>query len=274
MKRPGRHRGFTFLELILAMAMVSMLALSLYASLRIGFRAKASAERAIGPSRAAEVATSLLCRDLESALPPTGILAGPFIGQVLTDGGATNSTLEFYCIGQGPDHPDPTGWGGIRRIELGVTTLPDGTPNVLVRRITSNLLAPVEVEPDQEVICRGVRVFSLQYWDGTMWQDNWDSTQLNNILPMAVQLTLAIDWPAQRTRTSADTTPTYQTTRIFTLPCYTEAADTSTTAASGATSTGGASPGGGASTGGASSGSGSRTSGGTSTGGSSRGGGR
>lgn len=242
-----RQPAFTFLELILAMAMVSMLALSLYASLRIGFKARDTATRAIGPVRATEIAASLIQRDLESALPPTGILAGPFIGQLSAENALNTSALEYYCLGQGPEHPDPTGQGGIRRINLLVTTLPDGTPNVLVRQITSNLLALSGAEYDQEVLCRGVRTFALQYWDGTTWQDTWDSTELDNSLPIAVHLTLAIDWPAPRTNTTlTNGPPTHQIVRTIRLACYrdmqAEAAASTTTGATGG-ATGGASSG-------------------------------
>ncbi len=224
MKIRARQPAFTFLELVLAMAMVSMLALSLYASLRIGFKAKDTALAAIGPVRATQIAASLIERDLESALPPTGILAGPFYGALSADGSATTSMVEFYCVGQGPEHPDPTGQGGIRRITIGVTTLPDGTPNALVRQIASNLLSPSDIEYDQEVLCRSVRTFALQYWDGMSWVDTWDSTEYENMLPIAVQMTLAIDWPphGQTTRSTNDP-PAHQIVRTIRLACYSDA---------------------------------------------------
>ena len=77
--RHGRA-GFTLLEILLAMAMMSVLAGSLYTSLHIAFQARESSQAALSPVRAGQVATDLIRRDLESALPPRGILAGIFYG--------------------------------------------------------------------------------------------------------------------------------------------------------------------------------------------------
>ena len=38
---------------------------------------------------------------------------------------------------------------------------------VLVRRVTTNLLSQVQVEPQEEVLCRGVRALNFRYFDGT-----------------------------------------------------------------------------------------------------------
>jgi hypothetical protein len=73
--------------------------------------------------------------------------------------------------------------------------------------------------PDEEVLCRGVRSFTLRYWDGYTWQDVWDSTQVDNMLPAAVEARLELDWPPQQ-RPSPDAQPTYRAIRIVSLACY------------------------------------------------------
>src|ERR1051325_10143787 len=100
MKRAPSQSGFTLLELILAMAMMSMLAVSLYGTLRVAFKARDSAKSGIAPMRSANVALDLLGEDLESALPPTGLLAGAFLAQHLgADAQNSQDTIQFYCIG-------------------------------------------------------------------------------------------------------------------------------------------------------------------------------
>ena len=86
----------TLLELILAMAMMSMLAVSLYGTLRVAFKARESATSGIAPMRSANVALDLIGEDLESALPPTGLLAGAFLAQHLGDVQNSQDTIEFY----------------------------------------------------------------------------------------------------------------------------------------------------------------------------------
>ncbi|HEX2971942.1 MAG TPA: type II secretion system protein GspJ [Tepidisphaeraceae bacterium] len=218
MNSPRRHSGFTLLEILLATAMVAVVSLSLYASLRIAFRARDSANNAIGPIRAASLALDLVSRDLESVLSPSGVMAGAFVGQHATDSGNPTDILEYYCVGEGPDRSDPTGWGGMRKVDLGVTTLADGTPNVLIRRITSNLLSPVVIEPDEEILCRGVTSFLLRYYDGTDWLDVWDSTTAGDILPIAIEITLKVQWPPH----SANPTQSCTLTRILPLACHKE----------------------------------------------------
>ena len=55
---------------------------------------------------------------------------------------------------------------------------------------------PVEQPPpEEEILCRNVRSFEMKYYDGSAWQDDWDSTTLNNALPLAVSFTIQMDPP-------------------------------------------------------------------------------
>jgi prepilin-type N-terminal cleavage/methylation domain-containing protein len=219
MTTPNRQPGFTLLELILAMAMTAMLAMSLYASLRTAFRARDSATAMVEPVRDAQMAMDLVGRDLENALPPKGILAGAFEG---TDGGATvGDTLEFFAIRSGVDDNDPTKNDGICKIDLDVEPLPDGT-QALVRRTTRNLLSQQQIIPDPEVLCRNVVVFDIQYFAEDVWNTEWDSTQQNDTLPAVVQVTLQVHKPG------SDAANDYHMIRTFTLPCHVDADATST----------------------------------------------
>jgi type II secretion system protein J len=236
MKRIAHQHGFTLLELILAMGMVSMLALTLYTSLQVAFKAKESALAAIGPARTALVALDMIKRDLEAALPPTGVLAGAFIGEPTSDAGITASGLEFYTMGTSPNYIEAPMSEGIRKVELAVQIAPQDRTRVLVRRITTNLLAPQTLPPEEEILCRGVHSFAVRFFDGTQWMDQWDSTQLGNILPVAVEVTLDLDWPPLKQ--PADSI--YRVSQVFMLPCHQDAQDdttsqgTSTSAGTGA----------------------------------------
>ena len=225
------HRtGFTMLELLVAMAMMGALAVSLYGTLRVAFRARDSATSAVAPVRAAQIAVDLIRTDLESALPPKpGGLAGPFRAQFGIET-PNASTIQFHCAATDPGLPastpgnvtpaaaSPFVSGGIRRVELSVAQLPDGTMG-LVRRTVHNLpLAVTEPLPQEEIICRGVRTFLLRYFDGLVWQDFWDSDQQLDAIPFAVELMLELERPGATSRDE----PTYRVSRIFTLPCHQE----------------------------------------------------
>ncbi len=231
-----RQRGFTLLEMLVAMSMIVVLAVSMYASLRIGFRARISAERAVAPARAVQLAMDLLRRDLESALPPNGEFAGPFFGERMDQGGMLADIVEFYCVSEAPEMADPPGQGGIRRVQYGLEMPASENRGVLVRRITPSLWSTIELEPEYEVLCRGVRSFALRYWDGLMWQEMWDSTALGDILPIAIEVNLEIDRPGA----DPDQAEPYRVTRIITLSCYTNPEVEGTAVEQGATETGGA----------------------------------
>jgi prepilin-type N-terminal cleavage/methylation domain-containing protein len=189
--------GFTLLELLIALGMVAILAGSLYASLQVAFRAKKSAEASIVESRTVDLAMEFLRTAIQNAVPPNGVLAGNFVSDAGSDNRGDPATdLTFFSTVESPQHVDAN--GEIKQVELTIDT-PDGNGGsggkdfCLVQKITRNLLAPTTPNPDEEVICRGVSNFTCRYFDGQNWQDTWDSTQENNILPLAVEVTLQLE---------------------------------------------------------------------------------
>ena len=261
-----RRAGFTLLELLVAMSIAAVIAGSLYAALRIGFRAESSAESAVEPARTAELAMGLLRPDFESAVAPTGVLGGAFTGtDTAGDGGLPADSLQFYTLGDpmefGLQSPTasgaapgasrglpgmmPTrqssvqsssltgafldyapGSGEVRQVTLFLR--PSATGNVLVRQVTTNLLSQVTPDPYEEVVCRGVRSFNLRYFDGTGWQQSWDSTLLENNCPTAVEVTLEL------VRGEGEQAHVIRFVRVFLLSCSGLWSDT-TAAASGGT---------------------------------------
>lgn len=214
--RPDRNAsGFTLLELLVALSMTAIVAGSLYSSLRIAFRARTTAEAAVEPVRTAGLTMGILRADIESALPAGGTLAGPFVGVDLTgEGGQPADALEFFAVGDPGDAVAPSnqaaagagagaamntglppGAGEARKVQIAVIPYQRGgvAEQVLVRRVTSNILSNVTPEPYEEVLCRGVRAVNVRYFDGLMWMDSWDSTLLDNNIPLAVELTIELE---------------------------------------------------------------------------------
>jgi hypothetical protein len=193
------------------MAMAAMLALSLYTAMRVTMKSRESANAAVDPVRTASVAIDMIQQDFESVPSPppsdapTNVLGGPFYATHQPGGHGDNDTIEFYSLGADPVVGDPTQVSplaeGVRKIQFYVAT--DGPSPTLVRRVTRNLLPASEAPFDEEVLCRDVRSFSLRYYDGTAWQEDWDSSTLDDSLPNAVAITLElgdvnVDKPGQR----------------------------------------------------------------------------
>lgn len=220
-------RGFSLLELLIAMAMSAMLALSLYTAMNVTLRARTSANAAIAPTRAGMIAIDLVQRDFESVPPPGDsssddvTLGGPFYATHQPAGTGDHDEVEFFTIGADPIEGDPADASplseGIRKIELYVMV--DGSSPTLVRRVTRNLMAASEPDVEEEILCRDVRSFSLRYYDGITWMEDWDSTTLEDALPLAVAITIelgGVDIGAEE--------PGRRVTRVVPLACAKPAA--------------------------------------------------
>ncbi|MGA2500358.1 MAG: type II secretion system protein GspJ [Tepidisphaeraceae bacterium] len=224
--RRRQLRGFSLLELTIAMAMVAMLALTLYTSMRVAIQARRSASASVASVRAATIAMDLVCSDLQSVLAPKGNYAGPFTGTRQSGTGSDADTLDFFSIGRDGDTAalDKPWSEGIREVTLLLNT--DANPPNLVRRVTRNLQPKVQTDPDEEILCRGVRSLSIRYYDGTDWQEDWDSTGVGDILPVAVAITIELSDP--NTTTPQTPNPANRITRIIPLACAPPSTSTNT----------------------------------------------
>jgi type II secretory pathway component PulJ len=206
--------------MLAATAMVAVLAGSLYASLHIAFKARQTASAAAEAVRKCNLTLELIQADLESAVIPSGTLAGPFLGSSSREvPGAVGDATSFYAVVADLE-PRP-GAGDVKKIEYSCQLSPEGDQLILVRRLTTNLLAPQTPEPQEEVICRGLSAFVLRYFDGWAWQDNWDSATQSNALPLAVEVSLEWKQPA------AGAAP--RVSRVVLLPCGQDSSGTQTT---------------------------------------------
>jgi prepilin-type N-terminal cleavage/methylation domain-containing protein len=201
--------GFTLLELILAMFITCLLAVALYGSLWTAFKARDSAVGAVEPTRELQIAMEMIGKDLQCALPMNvnsinnignTNLIGPFEGQAQGTISQLSDTVEFYAIKNGIDSNDPTQADGVKRIDLELTTLADGT-EALVEDVTAALPGDQQSMSVQNqtqaptvpmILCRNVTSFTAEYYDGQNWDPTWDATAYNDSLPMAVQITIQL----------------------------------------------------------------------------------
>ena len=221
MSHAGRQfrvaRGFTLLELLVAVAMVAVIALALSACLHIAFSATDRAHAAIQPSHDAELAMEFLRNDFQNACIPSPPFLGsyvPFQGvnQMGSHGGEADDVL-FFSTADARDHTVAN--GEIKLIELTTEVAAGSTDTVLVRRVTRNLLSPNSSPTvDEEILCRGVAGFSVNYFDGSSWYNSWGTTDSATPTPVAVQVTLTLN----RAAGSPQAQP-FQFVRVFNLAC-------------------------------------------------------
>ena len=199
-----QYRAFTLLELLVAMTLMIVTAACLYTALYTGFRAKRSALLAVEPTLLAINAIELIKQDIHGVLPPGGTLAGAFLGTDARDtDGADADSLEYYTTHIYTDNDYLV--GGLGKIELALEQDSDSAsakplPELrnenesyqLMRRVTTNLLSPKTIDPEQQVLCRNVKSLNLRYFDGDGWLDEWDSTADANSLPLAMEIDIQV----------------------------------------------------------------------------------
>ena len=219
-------RGFTLLELLVAMSLMVVVAACLYSALYTGFKARRSALAAVEPTSQAINAIELLKQDLVGVLPLRGGLAQSFLGtSARSSQGEDSDTVEFYTTHVYADEDELV--GGLGKIELALEEDDDEDRENyrLVRRITRNLLSPQDIDPEEQVLCRNVMSLNFQYYDGESWLDEWDSAADANSLPLAMEVDIEVAYSNGRGVATQD-----QRRRLiqsFALPCGGQAPSTS-----------------------------------------------
>ncbi len=203
------RRAFTLLELLLAVSITAITAGLLYAVMQAGATASRVTAQASGDVRRLVLALDHMEQALQSAKPPRGLLAGAMTGD--DQSMESHDALQFHTV------IDPIGsdWGDIFHIAYQLEADAAGGLQ-LMELTTRNLLAPGETPTEAQVLCRGVGSLNFRYFDGSGWFDSWDSTQLGNLLPVAIEITLALEAPVSP---NAELLTAPQVRRVITLPC-------------------------------------------------------
>lgn len=207
--QPRRAAGFTLIEVIVAMAVASVVVLALAATLRIAFDARDSVNAVVDRGQARLVLSRALRGDFEMALRPTGGLATTFLGESEYLDGREADRLTFDTASA--DLPLPaiapastgafavramgavnTESAGSRAQRVEYELLPTGDPtggHDLVRYTQRYLLAEIEPVARGQVLLRGVRRLGFRYYDGADWLETWDAATQGNAIPVAVEVT-------------------------------------------------------------------------------------
>lgn len=215
----SRGKGFTLLELLVAMTLMVATSACLYTALYTGFRAHRSALSAVEPTSAAVNAIELIKQDIYGVLRPGGALSGAFTGRSLTGiKGVDADSLEFYTTHIYASNGSVV--GGLAKIELGLEEDTDAklerASYLLTRRVTANLLTPRVVEAEEHILCRAVMSLNLRYFDGEGWVDEWDSAEDANSLPLAVEVEIRV---ANTTRNGLERGEDRLLMQSFAIPC-------------------------------------------------------
>jgi len=181
-------RGFTLLEVILAVSILAVVVLLATTALRVGLRAWEVGQRRVDRQQESRALVELVSESLAGAFPYSGRLGENPNRVVLFQGdreevrfvtSAPPLTLDAPAA---PFHAVVLGRKGQDALRLIERLVPNDDP-----------FAP----GPERVLSRSVTRFTLAYRDETgQWQDTWDGTEAGG-LPTAIRFELAVGGLAQ-----------------------------------------------------------------------------
>jgi prepilin-type N-terminal cleavage/methylation domain-containing protein len=183
-RRRGRQRGFTLVELIVALALTASLVVVLFSAIGLGFRGMARVEANASVLERRQQIDYLLRRQLAATYPASDVFAteSPLTGSA--------QAMTFYAL-DGPTGP------GFYRVWLVLDGEGDGGRSLV---LTRQALSAGQVGGfERTVLARNVAAFRLAYFGRTdqtkrpAWQENWDGMRWP---PDLVRVTLRLDGEA------------------------------------------------------------------------------
>jgi prepilin-type N-terminal cleavage/methylation domain-containing protein len=190
MPSPG---AFTLIELLLAVSIMSIILVSINGVFFTALHLRDTAVNSLEASLPIEQGLDVIQRDLSNLVCSTntnGVFFGPLQTINMTNALPNQVGPDFYTSGGELDGMMP--WSCGQKIDYVLTAPTNGVrgPGLdLIRAVTRNLL-PISqpAQPDeQHTILSGVESLLFLYYDGTQWDQTWDTTQQTN-LPLAIKV--------------------------------------------------------------------------------------
>jgi type II secretory pathway pseudopilin PulG len=185
-----RRCSFTLLEVLVAALCMSILLAALAIPVSGALKERERAEEDAVESFRLRRVMDRVVNDLDGLLLPGTELTGQFVGTKSdTQDGRRDSLTFATCAGSQRAGADRA--GGCVRVEYEVTESDDGKGYDWIRTETLNPLSDDDDATVESVLLRNVQSLELNYYDGTTWQESWDSSS-NSGLPLAIQVIFAL----------------------------------------------------------------------------------
>ena len=188
--------AFTLIEMILAIGVAAIVLIAATSVLFAALRLRDATSDAVDAATPVDLTMTFLRRDLACVVTPTNgttkVLSGGFrVGTVTSTGIAEPVAIEMFTAtgALGANAP----WADIQRVtyELKNSTDPAVGGRDLVRSVVRNLLSLTTPQVDDQLMMTGVASIKFSCYDGSTWQDTWDTTtttSVNTNLPLAVRV--------------------------------------------------------------------------------------
>lgn len=188
--------GFTLIEMTLAIGIAAMVLIAINAVLFASLRLRDATADAVDAAAPVDQTVAVLRRDLQCVVTPTNgtskILSGDFrVGNVVSPGVAGPVAIEMFTATGALSENSP--WADIQRVTYELKEPDDRTAagRNLVRSVARNLLTMTTPDVQDQLMLSGVESVKFTCFDGSQWQDTWDTTSMNSVntnLPLAVRV--------------------------------------------------------------------------------------
>ena len=192
-RRPRRADAFTLIEILLASLGAALVLAALYGIFIHAVKLRDTATERVRDARLRARAEAVIRADLKGAYISGGTLAATLEGGTNDNGGPGGASLPGYLKFTTTTGRD-TGtdlYGDVQQVEYYLSADPAAPTNngktaaILVRAVTRDLLsmatgttATTTTPAHEEQILRGVQSWTVEFYDGSNWQQTWsyDST--------------------------------------------------------------------------------------------------
>ena len=188
--------AFTLIEMILAIGIAATVLVIINAVLFAALRLRDQTVDMVDAASPVDQTMAFVRRDLQCAVTPTNgttkVLSGDFkVGNVSSRGVPEPVAIEMFTSTGTLSENAP--WADIQRVTYELKQPADRSEagKDLIRSVARNLLATTAPEVDDQLMLRGVASIKFSCFDGSQWQDAWDTTTLtavNTNLPVAVRV--------------------------------------------------------------------------------------
>lgn len=182
------QRGFTLLEIMLAMAIFCMVLATIYSTWMLILRASKVGQEAAAQVQRRRVAV----RTIETALTCVQSFQASSEYYTFVVQNGDDPMLSFTA--RLPNHFPRNGEFGdfnLRRLTFTVETGPDSQKDLMLRQNPILMDLSKDEQETPLILARNVKKFLVECWDPRQmeWEDQWDQT---NVIPRMVRVTLTI----------------------------------------------------------------------------------